>query len=175
MNRRVLVSAMVAFTLSLGCSRSAPEPPSQPAETPVPPPPAPPPPAPSEAPPPIAGLMQAPVPCVEVTGPLAELSVAADGTVTPDCIEIRKPKKTRVVWSAVSPATGLAITFKPECLGGIKPEKLPDNPVCAGVTCTLEPKGYAKILKKTEACYKVVVTFADRPPVEVDPKLIINP
>lgn len=173
MNRHVLVSAMVVFTLAFGCSRSAPEPPSQPAESPVPPPP--PPPAPAEATAPIAGLMQTAGPCLEIPGPVAELSVAVDGTVTPECIEIRKPKKTKVVWTAVSPATGLVITFKPECLGGVKPDKLPDDPVCTGVTCTLESKGYAKILKKTEFCYKVVVTFADRPPVEVDPRLIINP
>ena len=170
MDRRVLVSAIVALSFTLGCGRSASEQAPKPTEPAPPPPPA----ATAAAPAPTVDPSQPAGPCTVVPGRIALIKVDEAGNSTPECIEIDKKKDTTVVWVGVHPVATLRVSFK-ACPGSPIGNDLPDNPACTEFACALDARAYSKIAKKTDACYTVVVTVPNKPPVTKDPKLIINP
>lgn len=159
MNRRVLLPAMAALALTVGCATTTK---SEPA------PPAPPPPSPT------VDSSRPAAPCTVISGRIALFKVDQAGNISPDCIEIDKKNDTIVVWSGLSPVESLKITFK-ECAASPKPDKLPEDPPCEEFACALDPKAYRQIAKKTDACYTYFVKVPGQAPKPYDPRLIINP
>jgi len=162
MKRPVPVSVLGALSFALACSRSAPE-------SSAPPPPPPPPDAEQAAP--------TPAPCEAVKEPktTVRIRVSADAVVDKPCVEIWKANETTVEWVAADSKDKVEVTWKAECPDGTKPTFKPPTPTSSGDRCTLAPKDYEKVEKRTELCYRVVYTSFGKPPVEKDPKLIVNP
>lgn len=161
MKRLVSMAALVVLALAPGCRRSEPK-------QVVP------------APEPMMDVVAAtptptPVPCKAVKDLTTEIKVYPDGTVDPACIEIWGENKTTVEWVAQKPAVGVEIAWKPNCPGQSSPSLFPARPTSSGDKCVLAPSAYSNVLKKTEYCYSVTVTSPNKPPVTVDPVLIINP
>lgn len=164
MKRPVPVSVLFVLSLTLACSRSAPEPA---ATAPAPPPPAA---VVEQAPPP-------PAPCEQIKDPktTVEIRVSANAEVDKPCVEIWKGNETTVVWKTEDPKDGVDITWKAQCPDGTKPTYLPARPTPSGDRCTLTPKDYEGVQKTSDLCYRVVYTSPGKPPVVKDPKLIVNP
>jgi hypothetical protein len=168
MDRRVLVSAMVALSFALGCGRSAQEQAARPAEPAPPPPPAPAAAAPETRP--------AKTEYRKVKGEIAVIRIGNDGQPDAATLEIEEFKKneTTIVWVADCGAEALTVTFKQECDGEPKPENI-KNPPCQGIACAIDAKRVDP--KKTiHLCYNVILTLPGQStPITIDPKLIINP
>lgn len=164
MKRPVPVSVLVVLSFALACSRPAPE-----SSEPAPPPP---PPAPV-----VEQAAPTPPPCeaIKDSKTTVRIRVSADAGVDKDCVEIWKGNETTVEWVAASPKDKVEITWKAECPDGTKPTFQPAKPTPSGDRCTLAPKDYEKVEQRTELCYRIVYTSFGKPPVEKDPKLIVNP
>jgi hypothetical protein len=142
--RKPAVYGVLLATLVLGGCRSTAVPP--------PPPPPPPPPAPATG-------------CVESKGATATVAVDRDAVADPQCIVIKRGNTT-LVWQGGSGVQGVTVTFKPG-------QSAPDNPECAGATCTLAKAKHAA--KHGDFYYDVAVVRTDGTRVVVDPRLIIDP
>ena len=103
--------------------------------------------------------------CEVVVGASVTITVDRQAIVDKPCIEIKKGK-TEVVWVGSPDVQQLVITFKPG------PDAPPDNPTCAGATCTLEKAKQAA--KHGDFYYAVQVVLQDGTTVTVDPRLIIK-
>jgi hypothetical protein len=166
MDRRVLVSAVVAFSFALGCGRSAQEQ-AKPAEPAPPPPPAATAAAPAQEQAPAQAETSLPAPCKKTKkehGPSVQISVGRDAQPEYDCLDI-KLKNTSVTWAPGDPdITQIAVTFKNPTVD------TPPDPA-PGPTCTL-PKKDHKAAGTFE--YGITVTLKNGEKHTVDPRLIIN-
>jgi hypothetical protein len=167
MERRVLLSAMVALALTVGCTTAGAAPQAPPGPSPVP--------SPAAArvvlcPP--AGPGEKPVKDTSAS----EIEVTVDSEALPgfSCLSIKKGV-TSVTWLGGESVKQLLVVLKEQCssYAGPKPTKKPADPVCAGDACTLEKLKHRKF--PGEFCYSVVVVRDDGTVKSTDPKLIINP
>lgn len=144
MNRLASFAATLLWTALLACSSAG----VAPAPAPPPPPPPPPP------------------PCEVVVAPTVTITVDRQANVDRPCIEVQKGN-TDIVWTGTSDVKILVIAFK---TGSATP---PDDPVCAGATCTLEKAKHA--MKEGAFDYSVLVVRQNGSTATVDPRLIIKP
>ena len=154
MDRRVLLSAMAVFALTVGCATA---PKIEPA------PPAPPPPAPAPS------VKDPECPAIggkKEHGKYAVIVVDKDGKPDVECLDI-KFKNTAVIWIAGADVDTVQIVFKNVVVGETPPN--PDGPAAA---CVLPRKSHKG---KGSFDYEIVVVRDDRTTAAFDPKLIINP
>ena len=166
MDRGVLLPAVMAFALTVGCTTAGAAPQTGTAPTPV-----------RTAAPAIAMLCPPPAPgekpVKDTTAAEIEISVDDMAVSEFSCLSIKKGV-TSVTWIGGENVKQLLVVIKDECptYVGLKPTKKPGEPSCAGDACTLEK---LKHRKTGEFCYSVVVVRDDGNVKSKDPKLIINP
>lgn len=153
MDRRVLVSAMMAFVLTMGCATARAQT-TQPSSTPA----------------PVA--QGEPKPEKAFAAGLAQIWIDKNAQPEFEAVTIEKGK-TDVLWYGRDGVKHLLIAFKPRCPGEAPPPRTPPDPTCNGRECALDKVKHQYI--EGRFCYAVVVVRDDGSVKSVDPRLIINP